>query len=273
MSDRYALFGNPLGHSKSPRIHNAFAAQTGEDVSYELIEAPLDGFRAAVDSFRAQGARGGNVTLPFKLQAFEYATDRMERATVAGAVNCMKFDGDRAYAENFDGVGLVNDIQRNLGFPMRSKRVLLLGAGGAARGAMLPFLEQKPSLLFVANRTVSKATALGEQFGGYGTLATGGYADIGAQAFDVVVNATSASLRAELPPVRASAFARGALAYDLVYGKGLTPFLRVARDAAAARLADGVGMLVEQAAEAWVWWRGVRPETRAMIEAMSVPLE
>jgi shikimate dehydrogenase len=273
MTDRYALFGNPLGHSKSPRIHDAFAAQTGEDVHYELIEALLGGFRATVDAFRAAGGRGGNVTLPFKLDAFEYATDRMERARLAGAVNCMKFEGDRALAENFDGVGLVNDVQRNLGFAMRGKRVLLMGAGGAARGAMLPFLETKPALLVVANRTVPKAIRLGEQFGAYGTLAAGGYADIGSQAFDVVVNATSASLRGELPPVPPTAFAPGCLAYDLVYGKGLTPFLRVARDAGAARLADGVGMLVEQAAEAWVWWRGVRPATRPMIEAISVPLE
>jgi shikimate dehydrogenase len=273
MTDRYALFGNPLGHSKSPRIHNAFAAQTGKDMRYELIEAPIDGFRAAVDTFRAAGGRGCNVTLPFKVQAFEYATDRMERARLAGAVNCMKFEGRRALAENFDGVGLVNDIQVNLGFTMRGKRVLIAGAGGAARGAMLPFLDQKPVLLFVANRTVSKATVLGEQFGGFGALATGSYGDIGTQSFDVVVNATSASLRGELPPVPASAFARGSLGYDLVYGKGLTPFLRVACGAGAARVADGAGMLVEQAAEAWVWWRGVRPDTRAMIAEISVPLE
>jgi shikimate dehydrogenase len=273
MTDRYALLGNPLGHSKSPRIHNAFAAQTGEDMTYELVEAPLDGFRAAVDAFRTAGGRGINVTLPFKPEAFDYATERMERARLAGAVNCMKFDGDRAIAENFDGLGLVNDIQRNLGFAMRGKRVLMMGAGGAARGAMLPLLETRPALLVVVNRTVSKAIALREQFGDFGTLAAGGYDDIGRQAFDVVVNATSASLRGELPPVRPTAFAAGCLAYDLVYGKGLTPFLRVAREAGAERLADGVGMLVEQAAEAWVWWRGVRPATHDMIEAISVPLE
>jgi shikimate dehydrogenase len=273
MSDRYALLGNPVGHSKSPRIHGAFAAQTGEDMTYELIEAPVDGFRAAVDAFRAAGGRGINVTLPFKVEAFEYATERNERARLAGAANCMKFEGGRAIAENFDGIGLVNDIQRNLGFAMRGKRVLMMGAGGAARGAMMPFLEQRPAFLRVANRTVSKAIALGEQFGSHGSLATGGYPDIGSEAFDVVVNATSASLRGELPPVPASAFAPGCLAYDLVYGKGLTPFLRLAREAGTRRVADGVGMLVEQAAEAWVWWRGVRPRTDAMIAEMSVPLE
>jgi shikimate dehydrogenase len=240
-------------------------------MTYGLVEAPLDGFRATVDAFRAAGGRGMNVTLPFKIEAFEYATDLAERARRAGAVNCMKFEGDRVLAENFDGVGLVNDIQGNLGFPLRARRVLLLGAGGAARGALLPFLEQGPTRLFVANRTVAKALALEAEFAASGPIGAGGYADI-AGAWDVVVNATSASLRGELPPVPASAFAPGCLAYDLVYGKGLTPFLRVARDAGAGRVADGVGMLVEQAAEAWVWWRGVRPDTMPMIEALTVPL-
>ncbi len=272
MTDRYALLGHPLGHTKSPRIHAEFARATGQDLTYEAIEAPLDGFKAAVDAFRAAGGRGINVTLPFKLEAFAYATDRMERARLAGAANCMKFEGDKAIAENFDGVGLVNDIQRNLGFAIRGRRVLLMGAGGAARGALMPLLENRPALLVVANRTVPKAKALGEQFAPYGTLVTGGYPELAGQTFDIVLNATSASLRGELPPVPSSAFARECLAYDLVYGKGLTPFLRVARDAGAGRLADGVGMLVEQAAEAFVWWRGVRPDTRSMIEQISVPL-
>ncbi|HXX82724.1 MAG TPA: shikimate dehydrogenase [Casimicrobiaceae bacterium] len=272
MTDRYALIGNPVAHSKSPMIHAEFAKQTGQDLSYEAIEAPVDGFKSTVDAFRAKGGRGVNVTLPFKLEAAEYATELSERARLAGAVNCMKFEDGSAVAENYDGMGLVNDIQRNLGFPMRGRRVLLLGAGGAARGALLPFLEQGPSLLFVANRTISKAKALGERFAASANLVTGGYDDLGTKAFDIVVNATSASLRGELPPVPRTAFAQGCLAYDLVYGKGLTPFLRLARDAGAARVADGIGMLVEQAAEAFVWWRGTRPETRAMISGLSVPL-
>jgi len=273
MTDRYALIGHPLGHTKSPRIHGEFARATGQDLTYEAIEAPLDGFKATVDAFRAAGGRGINVTLPFKLEAFAYATDRMERARLAGAANCMKFEGDKAIAENFDGLGLVNDIQRNLGFAVRGRRVLLMGAGGAARGALMPLLENGPALVVVANRTVPKAKALVDQFAAYGTLVTGGYPDLAGEKFDIVLNATSASLRGELPPVPSSAFARECLAYDLVYGKGLTPFLRLARDAGAGRLADGVGMLVEQAAEAFVWWRGVRPETRPMIEQISVPLE
>ena len=272
MTDRYALFGQPLGHTKSPLIHGEFARQTGQDLTYEAIEAPTDGFAAAVDRFRAEGGCGCNVTLPFKLDAFAYATERTERARLAGAVNCMKFEGDRAFAENFDGLGLVNDIQRNLGCSMRGRRVLLLGAGGAARGAILPFLEQEPAVLVVMNRTVAKASALAAQFPGYGNFATGGYSDFTGERFDVVVNATSASLRGELPPVPRTAFAKGCLAYDLVYGKGLTPFLRLARDAGAGCVADGIGMLVEQASEAFVWWRGVRPTTAALIEKLSGPL-
>jgi shikimate dehydrogenase len=272
MTDRYAIFGNPAKHSKSPLIHAAYARQTGQDLTYEVIEAPQDGFAAAVNAFRAAGGKGGNVTMPFKLEAFALATDRSERARRAGAVNTLKFEGDRIHAENFDGVGLVNDILRNLGRSLAGKRVLLLGAGGAARGALLPFLEQKPAALVIANRTIAKATRLGEEFAGLGPLETGGYAGLGGRAFDVVVNATSASMTGELPPVAAAAFAPGALAYDLVYGKGLTPFLRLARESGATALADGVGMLVEQAAEGFQWWRGVRPDTAPVIAQLKVPL-
>ena len=273
MTDRYALFGFPLGHSKSPLIHAEFARQTGQDLTYEAIETPVGEFAAAVDRFRAEGGRGCNVTLPFKLDAFAYATECTDRARHAGAVNCMKFDRDRATAENFDGLGLVNDLQRNLGCPIRGRRVLLLGAGGAAHGALLPFLEQEPTVLVIENRTVAKARELGEHFSTYRNLDTGGYSDFAGGQFDLVVNATSASLRGELPPVPRAAFAKGCFAYDLVYGKGLTPFLRLARDAGADRVADGIGMLVEQAAEAFVWWRGVRPATSALIEKLSVPLD
>jgi shikimate dehydrogenase len=272
MTDRYALFGNPLRHTKSPVIHAAFARETGQDLVYDAIEAPLDGFAAAVAAFRESGGRGANVTAPFKLEAFALATDLSERGRLAGAVNAMKFEGDRIHADNFDGIGLVNDIQRNLGVAVQGRRVLLMGAGGAARGAILPLLEQRPALLVVANRTVTKAKALGDQFLPFGNLVTGGYSDLGDGAFDVVINATSASLRGELPPVTRAAFAQGCLAYELAYGKGLTPFLTVARDAGTHRLADGVGMLVEQAAEAFAWWRGVRPATRTMIDSLSVPL-
>jgi shikimate dehydrogenase len=272
MSDRYAVIGNPIGHTKSPLIHGSFAAATGQDIDYTAIEGPLDGFAGAVHAFRNAGGRGLNVTAPFKLQAFGLATDRLERAELAGATNALKFEGDRILADNFDGVGLVNDITRNLGVTMKGARVLLLGAGGAARGALPPFLAQDPAELVLVNRTVATATALADTFAAHGRVTASAYADLAGERFDLVVNATSASLKAELPPVPAEVFEGTKLAYELAYGKGLTPFLRLAHGAGTARLADGVGMLVEQAAEAFAWWRGVRPDTRAVIERMTIPL-
>jgi shikimate dehydrogenase len=270
--DRYAVIGNPIGHSKSPRIHNTFAQATGQSLEYTAIEGNADTFDATVHAFRENGGRGMNVTAPFKLQAFGLATDRMERARLAGAANALKFEGDRIYADNFDGVGLVNDIQRNLGVPLAGKRVLMLGAGGAARGAVLPFLAQSPAEYTIVNRDLEKARTLVREAGSPANLHALSYRDIADQPFDVVVNATSACLRGELPPVAPRAFGEGALAYELVYGKGLTPFLRLAQNAGVSRLADGVGMLVEQAAEAFAWWRGVRPDTRSMIASLTVPL-
>jgi shikimate dehydrogenase len=270
MTDRYALFGNPVSQSKSPLVHGTFARQTGQDLSYELIQA--DAFAAAADRFRAEGGRGCNVTKPFKLDAFDYATDRNERARLAGAVNCMKFEGDRAIAENYDGVGLANDIESNQGFRLKGRRILLLGAGGAARGALLPFLQREPALLVVCNRTVSKARTLRDLFGAMGNVQATGYSELGGEAFDIVVNATSASMAGECPPITRAQFGAGSLAYELVYGKGLTPFLRLAQETGRARVADGVGMLIEQAAEAFEWWRGVRPDTAPLIRQMMVPL-
>lgn len=272
MTDRYAVIGHPISHSKSPQIHAAFAQATGQDLSYTAIEAPLDGFAATVQAFRHEGGRGANVTLPFKMQACELATHPSEAARLAGAANALKFEGERVYAENFDGIGLVNDIQRNLGHALQGKRVLLLGAGGATRGALLPIAQQGPAVLAVANRTADKAHALGRDFAAHAMLQTGGYDDLEGETFDVVINATSAGLAGEALPLPAGLFASGALAYDMVYGKGLTPFLRQAQAAGVTALADGVGMLVEQAAEAFLWWRGVRPATREVIARLSVPL-
>jgi shikimate dehydrogenase len=275
MTDRYAVIGNPIGHSKSPMIHMAFAAQTGQDIDYVALEAPVGGFAPAVDAFRKEGGRGLNITAPFKLDAFEYATKLKDRARLAGATNAMQFSGDEVEADNFDGVGLLRDLEENQGVKLRGKRVLLLGAGGAARGALLPFLEAGPAELVIANRTVAKANALGEAFAQYGTVIATGYDMLAEELpghYDVVVNATSASLRGELPPVPASVFGKAQLAYELAYGKGLTPFLRRAREAGVGRVCDGVGMLVEQAAEAFAWWRGVRPGTQEMIQKLTVPL-
>lgn len=274
MTDPYAVIGNPIGHTKSPLIHSTFASQTAQDIAYRAIEGPLDGFRQAVDAFRAAGGRGLNVTAPFKLDAFAYATDLSEQAQLAGAVNALKFEGGRVFAQNFDGGGLTRDIVHNHRFPLSGRRVLLLGAGGAARGALLPILAQRPDRLLIVNRTAGKADALAEQFSAYGELSASSYPELAAspETFDIVINATSASLRGELPPVHSEVFSPDGLAYELVYGKGLTPFLSLAQSAGVRRLADGVGMLVEQAAEAFAWWRGVRPDTRALIKTLTVPL-
>jgi shikimate dehydrogenase len=273
MTDRYAVIGNPIVQSKSPLIHAHFATATQQDLEYGRIEGPLDGFTEAVRAFQRSGGRGMNVTTPFKLQAFELADQKSERAQLAGAVNALKFEADgRILAENFDGIGLARDIAKNLGMPLAGKRVLLLGAGGATRGLLQPFLAEHPAELVIANRDVAKAMQLAAAFAAHGPVRGAGYADIGRGGFDLVVNATSASLRAELPPVSPEAFAIDGLACELAYGKGLTPFLRLAQEAGVRRLADGVGMLIEQAAEAFLWWRGVRPDTRALIEQMTVPL-
>ncbi len=272
MPDRYAVIGHPIGHSKSPQIHSAFAKATHQDLSYVATEAPLDGFREAVMRFVAEGGKGANVTLPFKVEAFEIATDPQESARLAGAANALKFEGDRILAENFDGVGLVNDIQRNLGVPLRGKRVLICGAGGATRGAILPIAAQAPAALVIANRTAAKAAGLAEEFVDRARLSGCGYDDLPGESFDVVLNATSTGLGQGTLPLPPGTFAANALAYELVYGKGLTPFLRQARAAGVTQLADGVGMLVEQAAEAFEWWRGVRPDTASVIKALTVAL-
>lgn len=272
MTDRYAVIGHPIGHTRSPMIHGSFAQAAGQDLDYGAIEAMPGDFAAAVHAFREAGGRGLNVTAPFKLQAFELATDRLERALSAGAANALKFEDGRIYADNFDGVGLVRDITRNLGVPIKGARVLLLGAGGAARGAMLPFLQQQPSRLVVANRTSATADALAQRFAAHGPVAASRCNALAGQRFDIVVNATSASLRGEMPPLPGEALQGVQLAYELAYGKGLTPFLHLARNAGVAQLADGVGMLVEQAAEAFAWWRDLRPDTRTVIERMAIPL-
>lgn len=272
MTDRYAVLGHPIAHSKSPLIHRLFAEATSQDLAYTAIEAPLDGFADTVRAFRDGGGRGVNVTLPFKLQAFEIATDAMERARMAGAANALKFAGDKIWAENFDGVGLARDIEHNLGLALAGKRVLICGAGGATRGAILPLAACGPAVLAVANRTADTAHRLKHDFAAHVALQTGGFDALAGEVFDVVINATSTGLSDAGLPLPAGLFAPGALAYEMVYGKGLTPFLRQARAAGAAHTADGVGMLVEQAAEAFAWWRGVRPETRSVIQRLTVPL-
>jgi len=268
MTDRYAVIGHPVAHSKSPRIHTAFARETGEDLVYDLLPAPLDGFDAVVRTFRAAGGRGLNVTVPFKLAAFALANEVTDRAREAGAVNTLRFDGAHALGDNTDGAGLVGDIRRRLGIELAGKSVLLLGAGGAARGVVGPLLQERPAALLIVNRTVAKAHALARQFEARGPVRAGAYADLTGRAFDVVINATSASLSGDALPLPAGLYAPGALAYDMVYGDVPTPFLAAARAGGAATIADGLGMLVAQAAESFLLWRGVRPDTRPVIEAL-----
>ncbi len=263
MADQYAVIGNPVAHSKSPQIHAEFARQTGQDMAYELLLAPTDAFVATASAFRARGGRGLNVTLPFKGEAFRFAERLSERARAAQAVNTLKFEGDAIFGDNTDGAGLVSDIVRNLGCAVAGRRILLLGAGGAARGVIQPLLEQQPARLVLANRTPEKAQLLARSF--RGGLEASAYAALAGRQFDLVVNATSASLAGALPPLPPGVFARGALAYDMMYGRGETPFLAFARSEGAALFADGLGMLVEQAAESFFVWRGVRPDTAPVL--------
>lgn len=257
--DRYVVIGNPVAHSKSPEIHARFAAQTRQNLVYERLLAPLDGFAQAVQDLIRQGGRGANVTVPFKLEAYALATSLTQRAQAAGAVNTLKFEGHAVVGDNTDGIGLVTDIVRNAGVAMEGKKVLLLGAGGAARGVMLPILQQRPAQLVIANRTVSKADELAQQFAQSGQVRASAFAAL-QEPFDVIINATSASLSSDLPPIAPAVFGANALAYDMMYAKEPTVFLRFAAQHGAAAH-DGLGMLVEQAAEAFFVWRGVRPDT------------
>lgn len=271
MSDFYAVIGRPIAHSKSPQIHLDFAKSAGQEIRYEKIEGESGRFAEQVDEFRTQGLRGLNITAPFKLDAFAYATELSDAARLAGAVNCLTFKSDGTVrGDNFDGVGLVRDITHNLKVALEGKKILMLGAGGAARGALLPILAEKPATFAIVNRTLAHAEALCDAVDGQ--IDVGNYGTLDRQPYDVILNATSCSLTGVLPPVSSDAFSAPVLVYELAYGKGLTPFLALAGQSGARAQADGVGMLVEQAAEAFALWRGVRPETRKVIDALAVPL-
>ncbi|SCY37224.1 shikimate dehydrogenase [Nitrosospira sp. Nl5] len=267
MPDLYAVVGNPIAHSKSPLIHAEFSRQTGQEMRYEAILAPMDAFAETVAIFRERGGKGINVTVPFKLEACNISSRLSARAHAAQAVNTLVFDGGGILGDNTDGAGLMRDIMINQEFSITAKRVLLMGAGGAARGAMLPLLKQGPSILTIANRTGQKAHELQQQFSHYGNVVSGDYADLRGEKFDLVINATSASLNGELPLLPSGIFTGESLAYDMMYG-GHTPFLQFAKKDGATRLADGTGMLVEQAAESFFLWRGVRPQTAPVIEML-----
>jgi shikimate dehydrogenase len=269
MTDPYAVIGNPVEHSRSPAIHAAFARAAAQDVTYGRIRAPLTGFREAVASFRAAGGRGLNVTLPFKHEAWDFVDERAGHAAEAGAVNTIDFREGGSVGYNTDGIGLVTDIERNLGFPIGGKRVLVMGAGGASHGVMPALLAARPERVVVANRTLDKAIALAARFrkaAGGRPVEAAPYDKLDGSGFELVINATSAGLAGEMPPVPRRIFAPQALAYDMVYGRS-TPFLQFAQECG-ARAVDGLGMLVEQAAESFLIWRGVRPATKPVIDRL-----
>ena len=277
MTDRYAVVGNPVAHSRSPSIHAQFAQQTGQDIRYERLLAPLDGFVVTVDAFRAAGGRGLNVTVPFKLEAFDYARRRSPRAEAAGAVNTLAFDADGVFGDNTDGVGMVRDIQERLGFRLEGARVLLAGAGGAARGVLLPLLQSGVASIRIANRTAARAADLARLCGDVRVSACGFDAlaapDAGDGAFDLIVNATSTGLQDAAPPIPARSYRGLRLAYDMVYGARPTPFMRIAAEHGCPEVCDGLGMLVEQAAESFFVWRGVRPQTGAVLGRLRAEID
>lgn len=264
MTDRYCVIGNPIGHSRSPDIHAAYAAATGQRLEYERCLAPIDGFADTVRQLVADGYRGANVTVPFKLQAYELADERSERAEAAGAVNTLVFKEGRILADNTDGAGLVNDIIRNAGVPFTGKRVLMLGAGGAVQGCILPILQQKPAWITIVNRTRASAEKLATRFSRAGPVEVMDYAELDAP-FDIVINGTSASLGDDMPPVPAAVFSPDTLALDMMYGAKPSRFMAFAAEQGATTR-DGLGMLVEQAAEAFFLWRGVRPDTDTVLQ-------
>ncbi len=279
MTDKYAVIGNPIAHSKSPQIHKMFAEQTGQDISYEAILAPPDGFAATVERLRKAGYKGCNVTVPFKFEAFKLANDvsnevidAIDSGDKADAVNTLDFRNYKIASYNTDGIGLVNDIEQNLKVSLKNKRILLIGAGGAAAGVLHPLLEASQSPLVIYNRTLKKATSLKktveqhDKFRLFSIKAVefGGLRD---EQFDVIINATSAGLTDSEIPLPATIFAPSALAYDMMYGRE-TPFMKFAREHGASVVADGLGMLVEQAAESFRIWRGIRPDTAPVIAAL-----
>lgn len=271
--DRYAVFGNPIRHSRSPQIHAAFAAQTHQQMTYRAHLVELGRFEAAAREFFAQGGKGFNITVPFKLDAYAFADELSGRARRAGAVNTLaRQDDGTVYGDNTDGVGLLRDMTENLGWQIAERRVLILGAGGAARGILEPLLRQQPDLVVIANRTVEKAQQLARSFGDIGEVRACRFEGLAGNQFDIIINATSASLSGELPPLPGDMLNDGCCCYDLMYGAEPTPFMVWAASEMAWAVADGLGMLVEQAAESFCIWRGVRPETRPVIEMLRAGL-
>ena len=271
--DQYAVFGNPIKHSKSPQIHGQFAQQTGQDLSYRAHMVDLGRFAEAARQFFDNGGKGLNITVPFKLDAYEFADELSGRAKAAGAVNTLALQDDgRIYGDNTDGLGMVSDISANLGWDIADRRILILGAGGAVRGVLGPLLKRQPKTIVVANRTVEKARGLAQSFMTEGDVRGCSYDSLLGNQFDLIINGTSASLAGDLPPLPVDILSDHACCYDMMYSAAPTPFMRWAAGQAAWAVADGLGMLVEQAAESFCIWRGVRPDTRRVIDALRAEL-
>lgn len=268
--DRYAVFGYPIKHSKSPRIHSLFADQTGQKLEYTAEEVPAEHFRSAVTRFFEQGGKGLNCTVPLKELAWNFANPKTERAQQSKAVNTLALQADGSIlGDNTDGLGLVTDLVTNHAINLTNRRVLILGAGGASRGIIGPILEQGPLSLVIANRSVDKAVKLAAEFQDQGSLSGSSFDDLNNQEFDLILNATSASLSGQLPPLPSGVLAKNGTCYDLAYANQATPFVLWGLENHAAKSLDGLGMLVEQAAEAFFIWRGVRPKTQAIIELLN----
>jgi shikimate dehydrogenase len=267
--DRYAVMGNPIAHSKSPRIHTLFAEQTNQQLQYGAILVETGNFNNAVAEFLSQGGKGLNITVPFKEDAWRLASTRSNRAERAGAVNTLALDNSgRHFGDNTDGAGLVQDLTNNHGITLKGRRMLLVGAGGAARGVIEPLLEEKPALLVIANRTPEKAVELARLFCDLGHTEGCGLEDIAGQPFDLIINATAASLSGDVPALPDSIVTGTSWCYDMMYGDRPTAFMTWAQQRGAAHCLDGLGMLVEQAAEAFYLWRKVRPDTGPVIRAL-----
>ena len=261
--DKYCVFGNPIKHSRSPYIHQSFAEKTKQTLSYDTCLVELDRFTEAVYHFISNEGKGANVTVPFKEQALSLADELTDRARLAGAVNTLTFKAGKIYGDNTDGEGLVQDLLRNKVI-LKGSRILLLGAGGAAKGVVLPLIAQNPQSITIANRTMSKAESLIEQFSN-NKLEACGFEETVDKAFDVIINATSASLTGKLPDIPSSIIKNNTVCYDMVYGKSLTPFLAWAKCQGATMIIDGLGMLVGQAAESFNIWRGVKPPVELVL--------
>lgn len=268
--DRYALMGHPVSHSWSPFIHGLFARATQQNMQYRLIDVPPERFRAEALQFFVDGGKGLNVTVPHKQAAAELVNELAPRAGEAGAVNTIhqKASGELV-GDNTDGIGLVTDLEVNLGLALAGMRILILGAGGATRGVLGPLLERRPALLAIANRTVARAQELATEFAGLGTVVASGFDAVEAAPFDLVINGTSASLEGSAPAVTPAAIGAGTVCYDMAYAKGETPFTRYARERGAKAAHKGWGMLVEQAAESFLIWRGIRPPTRPVLALLT----